>query len=210
MSLISFERPKYISYFLVYWALEILVAVFNNINKNYLKFELNDLGNEYINLICLNIADLLAGFLVIYTICSISKKVIKKKESKNEIQLIYNDPNNRKFKTKLLILISILDLLSRSVYFLFFLTGIAEKHIIDILQMDWVIAIDILSRYFFSRIILKTKLYKHHFWSILISVVGFIFMSLIDLITIFSESEYELSKKYGGYYLFYQEHYYTH
>ena len=101
-------------------------------------------------------------------------------------------------------------MLSRSVYFLFFLTGIAEKHIIDILQMDWVIAIDILSRYFFSRIILKTKLYKHHFWSILISVVGFIFMSLIDLITIFSESEYELSKKYGAYYLFYQEHYYTH
>lgn len=61
--------------------------------------------------------------------------------------------------------------------------------------MDWIVAIDILSRYFFSRIILKTKLYKHHFWSIIISTLGFIFMSSIDLITIINNKKYDFSIK---------------
>ena len=166
MSLISFVYHRKFFYFIIYWVLEISVALIKNGCNDKckdLKLESN-LLNEYINLICLNVADLLAGFLVIYTIYSISQKKTKKDHSEVEIELIYNDPIdsiNKKNKRRLLILISIIDLISRSVYFLFFLI-IQNEPIFDRFQMDWIIAIDILNRYYFSRIILKTKSYKHH------------------------------------------------
>ena len=185
MSLVSFVCDKNYFYFLIYWILEISVALIKNLF--YYKFDdlelKSNLQNEYIDLISLNVADVLAGFLVMYTIYSIPKKKIRKKKSKAEIRLIYNNPINRKKKIFLLIFISFLDLISRSVYLLFYLI-IKPEPIFDRFQMDWIVAIDILSRYFFSRIILKTKLYNHHFWSIIISIIGFIFMSTIDFITI--------------------------
>ena len=196
MSLVSFVCHRNYFYFLIYWVLEITVALI----KNYYYYDFKDLQlesnlqNEYIDLISLNVADLLAGFLVLYTIFSISKKKIKRQRSKVEIKLIYNNPFHKKNKVLLLILISFLDLFSRSVYFLFYLI-IKPEPIFDRFQMDWIVAIDILSRYYFSRIILKTKLYKHHFWSIIISTIGFIFMSSLDFITIIHNKEHGFSTK---------------
>ena len=190
MSLVSFVCHKNYFYFLIYWILEISVALIKNLCSGKLEdLEIkSDLQNEYIDLVSLNVADLLAGFLVMYTICSLPKKKIKRNESNFGIELIYNNPFYKKNKVLLLVLISFLDLFARSTYLLFYLI-IKPKQIFDRFQMDWIIGVDILSRYFFSRIILKTKLYKHHFWSIIISTIGFIFMSCIDFITIFNDDK---------------------
>ena len=193
MPLVSFACDKNYIYFLIYWILEISVAIIKNLSNDIFKeLELeSNLQNEFIDLVSLNLADLLAGFLVIYTMCSIPKKnskKIKKKNSKGEIELIYNKPENENNKCLLLLFISILDLISRSVYFLFFLI-IKVEPLLDRFQTDWIVAIDILMRYLFSYKILRTKLYKHHFWSIIITIIGFIFKTYLDLLTIIGNKD---------------------
>jgi len=80
--------------------------------------------------------------------------------------------------------ISILDLVSRSVYFLFFFSFLKEDIIENLpkrYNMDYLLALDIILRFLFSRIILKTKIYKHHKVSIIICILGFAILIGIDL-----------------------------
>ena len=51
-------------------------------------------------------------------------------------------------------------------------------------NMDYILAIDICFRYLFSRIILKTKIYKHHLVSMIICIIGFLFFVVDDLLNI--------------------------
>lgn len=201
MPIISFVCHKSYFYFIVFWALEISIDIsktkFENSFKN-IGISTN-LKNEYLNLISLNIADLLAGFLVLYTKYSLSNKNLKKKDSGNNIKYIYNDPTKKKCKFYLLIFISIMDFISRSVYFLFFLL-IKDEKIFEKHQTDFLIALDIFTRYLFSRIILKTKIYRHHIWSIIISLLGFIIMSILDFITIIKNNN-DVPLKLKIYYL---------
>lgn len=197
MSIISFVWQKAYFYFIIYWSLQICVDVAKPyIEKNYNIGITTNLENEYINVVSLNIADLLAGFLVLYTKYSFSyKKKTKRKNSSKSTQLIYSDPTEKEWKLFLLIFISILDFISRSVYLFFFLLIkpeiIFEKH-----QQNFIIAIDIFSRYLLSRIILKTKIYKHHIFSIIISLTGYILMSTFDLITILRYNNNSASLKF--------------
>jgi len=190
MSFFSCTHHKNYFYFLVFWISELFISITNNYLYNALYKDIDHLTNEYIDLICLNLADLLAGFLVIYTKCSFQKKESKRLLSKAEIKLIYNNPTSKKNKIILLFLISFLDFISRSCYFWsYLLINNINKNKINIkilekYKMDYINAIDILMRYFFSQIILKTKLYNHHFFAILISSFGFILMSILDFISI--------------------------
>jgi len=80
--------------------------------------------------------------------------------------------------------ISILDLVSRSVYFIFFFSFLKEDIIENLpkrYNMDYLLALDIILRFLFSRIILKTKIYKHHKVSIIICILGFAILIGIDL-----------------------------
>jgi hypothetical protein len=45
-------------------------------------------------------------------------------------------------------------------------------------QVNWLISIDIFSRIIISRIILKTKIYRHHILSILLTIIGLFSMSI--------------------------------
>ena len=196
--LISCICYKQYFYFLIFWILELLVSIFKNLIYNHKFFGRgieNDLTDEYIDLISLNIADLLAGFLVLYTKYSFKKKEIKK-EKKGDINLIYqhNTPFNPNKKLQLLILISFLDFISRSGYF-WFSFFINKGRMLNRYYLDIIIAIDILMRYFFSRIILKTYLYNHHITAIIISIIGFISMSVLDIISILIDGE-DVSNKF--------------
>ena len=196
--LISCICYKNYFYFLIFWILELLVSIFKNLIYNHKFFGesiKNDITDEYIDLISLNIADLLAGFLVLYTKYSFKKKEIKK-EKKGDINLIYqhNTPFNPNKKLQLLILISFLDFISRSGYF-WFSFFINKGRMLNRYNLDIIIAIDILMRYFFSRIILKTYLYNHHITAIIISIIGFVSMSLLDIISIIIEGK-DVSNKF--------------
>ena len=187
-------------YYLVYWIIELLVSIFKNFiyKANVLQIGIkNDLMDEYTNLVNLNIADLLAGFLVLYTICSLPTKVqTKKKLLKEDIEIVNKEKNpyNKNQKICLLIVVSFLDFISRSGYFWFFII-FNKGRLLNRYYLDILIAIDIFMRYFFSRIILKTKLYKHHFWAIIITIIGFASMTALDIISIIKDNK-DVSDKF--------------
>ena len=203
----SFIWYKSYIYLLIFWILEIFMSISNYYISNIKSLESDlkeGLNNEYIELLSLNLADLLAGFFVIYTKCSFQKndfKKLSKGKSITDIKLIYkNNPINLNKKLCLLILISVLDLISRSSYFWFYLLcdkvdsikiKLINKNerVLNGYQTDFLIAIDILFRYLFSRLILKTKLYRHHLLAIIISVIGFLVISTIDIISIINDED---------------------
>ena len=144
---------------------------------------------ELLNLIFLNVADLLAGILVLYTYKNSksikSKELVEKHTSKNSIELIYNDLSIKRNKFYLILIISILEFIGRSTDFFYYLF-LGTKRIRDG-EITWLISIDILSRILFSYIILESKLYKHHILSIILTIIGLSSMSICAFIVINSE-----------------------
>ena len=177
-------------YFIGYWLgevirsfVELLVAEKPANNVNYDKKEDFIVEEELLKLILLNIADLLTGFLVLYTKRKMrfSSERSHKKEKQN---LIYTDTSRFKHKICLIPLISLLDLTASSVY----LIGALFSNIILLpRQLDWMLAVDIIARIIFSIIILKINVRKHHKLGIILCVFGFILMSFSDIISIKNE-----------------------
>ena len=197
MSFISFVFYKSYYYFIIYWIVDSIITL----GKDYFETQPSVKGSRFAKeidlfyLICLNISDLSAGFLVLFTYFKlktlrknrpIDKAIIR--TSVNSLELIYNDYSIRENKYPLILLISILDLLGRSTSFIFNLFVDSEK--LNIKETNWLISIDIISRVIFSRLILKTKLYKHHILSIAIIVIGFIPMMTYGIIDINEKNDW--------------------
>ena len=182
MAWISFSFYKDYYYFLVFWILELAISIIKYFfevetsNKNEIYYK----ENAYFNLISLNIADLLAGFLVLFT--EIQMKTKKKEEikkTKNTQELIYNDYSIKRNKFIYIFIISIFNLLGSSIelfYYLFYEEQINKEN------FEWLISVDIITRIIFSKIILKTRLYKHHFISLVIFFIGFLPMTIFGIL----------------------------
>ena len=175
---ISFYRTYY--YFIIVLFLDLL----NKFIKDYFDTIYSSAENiktiELFNLICYNIADLLSGFLVLYTYISsrsVKEETIVKKKSKNIIQyeLIYNDLSIRKNKYIFILLISFLEFFGRFSDLFFYL--IFNINRIRDGEITWLISIDILSRIAFTNLILKSKIYNHHILSIILTIFGLCSMS---------------------------------
>ena len=193
MGFISFSYHKSYSNFFFVWFFD-LSSSFIKAYFEYIYSEINNFSVmiELINLVCLNIGDLLAGFFVLYTyINSKSNKENNeaRRASNNQVKLIYNDLSIKKNKYLLIFLISILELIGRSTD-LFYYIYIDSTRIRDG-EISWLISIDILSRIIFSKIILKSRLYNHHILSIIMTVIGLCSMSISAFIAINSN---ELSR----------------
>ena len=169
-------------YFIFAWILDL----FNSFEYYCFKDTINDYEKYIIEvrliyLLCLSLAELSAGFLVIITKIKMNylKKVEIRKNSKKEIKLIYNDLSIKKNKYTFIILVSILDFIARCnsiiMFLLFDPSNLEDRHI------KWIISIDISSRILFSRLMLKIKLYKHHVVSILLCSIGFFIMIVFAL-----------------------------
>ena len=195
MGLISFIFVKAYFFFILYWALDCL----NTIEMNYFIIYTEYSGNYHIELIlvyivCLNLGELLSGFLVLYTKLKMNylKEIETKKESKNEIELIYNDLSIKENKYILIFLVSILDFFGRGytvIFLLFF-----DKLILEQRHIRWIISVDILARIFFGRIILNIKLYKHRKISMCICSIGFFIMTIFALQSILFEENGKFNK----------------
>ena len=84
---------------------------------------------------------------------------------------------------KILIIISILEYLSRCQYWIAYaITGAKKDEISHALQRDITYTVDILMRYAFSIMILKIKIYRHHKLSFIIISAGFLFLLVADII----------------------------
>lgn len=187
MACLSFTCLKSYYYFVIFWILDLTITI---IQDAYLDEEITNLeylkGPKYIYICCLTVSDLLAGFLVMRTNRKMKsiKTQDKEQEKKNEVEkgksgltqeLIYNDLSIRNHKYSYLFLISVLEFIARctDLFYILFLNGAP----IRIGEVNWLISIDTFARIFFSKIILKKKLYKHHFISIILIVIGLLSMS---------------------------------
>ena len=203
MSLFSCEFYKDYFYFIIYWALDILNNMewgnfINKYNYDYYNTNFNDNRNkikyyfpfavetELLNLVNLILADLSFGFLVAYTYIRMNcrrnlKNEIqdKNKTSKNTIELIYNKPSKNKNALFLIIFISLLDFVARTIELFFFLFICSEKA--EEKQIRWLITFEILPRIIFCYFILKVKLYRHHFLSLLFFFIGFLIISILGI-----------------------------
>ena len=188
MGFLSFTCLKAYFYFLIYWIIDLSITIVRDI---FLDEEIKELeylkGTEFIYISCLSVSDLLAGFLVMRTyrkMKSINTQE-KQQEKKNEVEkgksgltqeLIYNDLSIRNHKYSYLFLISLLEFIARctDLFYILFLNGAP----IRIGEVNWLISIDTFARIFFSKIILKKQLYKHHYFSIILIIIGLFSMSV--------------------------------
>ena len=191
MSLLSCIFYKGYYFFLAYWFIELSRIICKILLDESDNSKSNDfsIGEEFFNLIFLNISDLLTGFLVLYTKIKMKpfkKKKIKKecKNSKNiESILIYNDfsySHNYKYKYKyvLIILICFIDFVAKSDNFF---SALAKIEILQPRQIDWLLSIDIIVRHIFSYKLLKIKIRRHHNLSIILCMFGFFLMWFSDI-----------------------------
>ena len=142
--------------------------------------------NEYIFVIYFAISNLLSGFLILYI-----KKSIKiesdYKETKNS--LIYKNPINKKnaFYYVKLIIISLLELLYFSCYFIFFsIVHSSYEEVSFKTERDIMILLDIIIRYIFSIYLIKLTIFKHHKWSIYAIIIGFFLIVPMDIVIFFN------------------------
>jgi len=185
MTLISFTFYKEYFYFLCYWVIDLIDDV-----ERYIFEYKNNIPSEekypkeesLINLIISITANLLAGFLVLYT--NIRMNAFKKnknlKKKNDKYQLIYNDLSIKENKYYFILLISILDFITLFIVFLYnlFLSDQLQPNRHD---LDWLIAIDIFMRIIFSKLILKKEFYKHHIFGLLLNGISFIFLIFLNI-----------------------------
>ena len=191
MAFITICYFKAYYYLISFWILDLSISIVKDI---YLLEEIDDLehlkGIEFVYIACLNISDLLAGFLVLYTKIrsktkrqTIEEQEKKEKEKENQsnkkkisYELIYNDTSMRNYKYGYIFLVSLLEFIARSTNLLFILIFNAGP--IRPGQVNWLISLDIMGRIFFSRLILRKKVYKHHIFSLILIIIGLFSMSI--------------------------------
>ena len=186
MALFSVSCFKSYYYFLVYWILDLSITIVRDLNADMeiVNPEYNK-GTEYIYISCLNLADLLSVFLVLRTyrkMKSIGQREQQKKikenneKNNNSIELIYNDLSIKEHKYSYIFLISLLEFIARctDLFYILFLNGTP----IRIGEVNWLISIDTIARIILSSIILKSKIYNHHIFSIILILIGLFSMSV--------------------------------
>ena len=194
MGFIKLNFNKNFKYIVIYWILEIALNLTRNLKPEYFILIKEDkVQNEYMSVIISNISDLLSGFLYLYIrIASKSpKKKEKKKEKEEENDLIYVEMSPAPRNNNLIIvmkgiIISILEYLSRSFYWISYaIISVKSKEISHLLQKDLLISTDIFVRYIFSIFVLKSVIYKHGKFSLILMGIGFIILLTADFLLIF-------------------------
>ncbi len=204
MKYISFVFFKEYYYFIAYWIISLICSLINHYFQNQIKNDENANKKEYniIYLFCFILGDLLGGFLVLYTHFSSKpeKEENKKDKPKNnnlQYKLIYNDLSVKKYKNRLILTISILHFIGLASDLIFYLIFVEKTLAIE--EIEWLISIELLARIIFCKFILKIKFFKHHIFSIIISMTGFLFMGITGLNKISKKTSIE---KKGFYILF--------
>ena len=196
MAFLSFNWDTHFIYAIVYWILEILIRLGMYIQWNVYKMSDSEVQNEYIYVVLLNIADLLSCFLVLYIKCSFRRQS-KIKKANAEVALIYDnyEASKKKKLIQRLIIICVLDYLSRSLYWISYaITGAKNGNVSHQLQKDIVNTLDILMRYIFSIFILHIIIHKHRIVSMVSIFVGFVILLPADFILLHRDEEKSMGK----------------
>ena len=199
MSLLSFNISLnhlfflliFLSYFLREVALEGIERILENDKKND-KFTFGNSPKATRKLFNMYIYTLsnLFSFICIIIINKRTKRyslksseTIDKSLSSNEIEYIYTDvlPIN---KTKLLtrtFILTVCDFTAQCIIFLIYLIVNNDGKLQLHERLDTIYIFNILSKYLFSKIVLKTQYYKHHYISFAINIICLIFLGSIEI-----------------------------
>ena len=206
---------KYI-YFIIFLIASLLRKIIPEIFSNYIfnKYSSNKKDKDYnqlkvekyVFIICNISSDLLTGF-VHYIVTKNDKKIKsncndnnnnidKNKEINNlRITLIYNDETQKPLLFhKIMLLLSLIDFTCQLCFYLSCHANINfiknKEPIYDIDNLYSFLVIDIVSRYIFSRLILHTLFYCHHYFSFIINLIVLLMLIII-------EAKYDIYKKYN-------------
>ena len=186
MAIFTLNCNSKLIYVLVYWIFEIFIRLLMYMKGEYFSITNIPIENEYLFIIYPVISKLLCGFLIIYLKCVSFKKNDKIKKQK--MHLIYINPIEKKTKYYYfkLLFITILELLSCSFYFIFYLIfDTNEVELSKKVSKDIITLLDILVRYIFSIVILKMKTFKHHKFSIWAILTGLILIVPFDICDVY-------------------------
>ena len=187
-------------YFLAFSICGFLRDVISYINyNNYLdysdnpKFKEHPIQKRYFDIIVNVISDCLQGFFVLFHRIKSNNEL---NNDKDEIEMEYpfydkilineNKDNKSNFASifKIMVKICGIDFFCQFLFLLFSL--IYEKDDIILRKNNnYLLIVDILSRFIFCRIILGTIFFKHHYFSMIINCVIFIILGAFDIHFIF-------------------------
>ena len=186
MAFFSFSCQKSYFYLLGFWIIDFLISMHRMI---YLPGEISSIESmkksEFIYINLKTVSDLCAGFLILHTY--IRMKKINQKEEQKTVEKV-KSILSRKNKYMLIFLISLLEFICRSTDFFYLI--IIKKFTIRAGEIAWLISVDFFARILISRRVLKFRLFRHHYFSIVLIILGFFSMSICAFESI---SEYELN-----------------
>lgn len=186
MALFSFTCQKSYLYFLVFWILDFCISMQRMF---YLSSEISSIESlkksEFIYINLKTVSDLCAGFLILHTY--IRMKKINQKEEQKTVEKVKNKLS-RKHKYIFIFLISLLEFICRSTDFFYLI--IIKRFTIRTGEIAWLISVDFFARILISRRVLKLRLFRHHYFSLVLVILGFFSMSICAFKAI---SDYELN-----------------
>ena len=178
-----------ISAFLRDW----IPLLIGDINKEQ---ENNPIQKRYFDIITNIISDLLQGIFVAFNKMKLRKDSSTPTNERNNNQTEDNkDQDKEKDKDnktsfmsfiKIMIKICIVDFLCQLLFLIFSLIFNTDN-CIERKNNNYLLIIDILSRFIFCRLILDTYFYKHHIASMIVNIIIFMFVGTFDIIIIFQK-----------------------
>ena len=186
--------PNFLDAKMIYLGIFILCSLFRRLIPKIIEERLDaaKLGenknvkiNSYFDLISNFTGDILAGIFVAVN------SLIKKKEN-NKITTHEGELTQKNMRKKFFIYLPLIAFIDIIAQFCFFIQAYLhpepnQKPPIRPEDLYFVVMIDIFSRYLFSRFILKSYFYKHHILSIILTTIGFIPLTVVNIIHIFDK-----------------------
>ena len=163
------------------------------------KFKEQPIQKRHFDIITNIISDSLQGIFVFFNRMKIrkeSKKSVNQSflNSDDKLSSIKETKNTSTCLSFMKIMIKIVSVdYFCQLLFLIFSLIFKKDEIIPRKNNNYLLIIDILSRFIFCRLILDTYFYKHHIVSMIINLVVFIILGLFDIYNIFKQIDMEIS-----------------
>ena len=110
--------------------------------------------------------------------------------SKYTIEYIYNkaDANKSNCSTiRNILILTIVDFIAQISSVVFYIVTIQRKLVVGQANLNSVLVFNILSTIIFSILLLHTKVYRHHIFSLFIDIICLVFLGLIDITIIIQD-----------------------
>ena len=168
---------------MAYWVFELGYRLFKYLKPDFFQIAEKDSDNEYLYVIFLTFADLLAFFGLFFHI-----KCKKQAEYKNKI-------NTKDKKTYFTFFgIFLLDLIARFSYFIFHKSfEISNEELSQKIAHDVIILIDIGFRFIFYLVIINGEVHRHKVCSAFSVIFIFLFLIILDFVNLDFKGKYDIN-----------------